>query len=125
MRDAFEEKPDLAIDVAHGSHRPEKEAQLRFVAIRERIERVATEILGARHPRTATAITSSRSATCTLSWPRARFRADRSSSCVRDTNAGVKVVPELGLFLARLNFGLTFGRFALDGDHTRSGSTRR
>jgi hypothetical protein len=33
------------------------------------------------------------------------------------TNAGVKIVPELGLFLARLNFGLTFGRFALDTDH--------
>jgi hypothetical protein len=33
------------------------------------------------------------------------------------TNAGVKVVPELGLFLARLNFGLTFGRFVLDSEH--------
>ena len=33
------------------------------------------------------------------------------------TNTGVKVVPELGLFLARLNFGLTFGRFALDTEH--------
>jgi hypothetical protein len=30
------------------------------------------------------------------------------------TNVGVPVTPELGLFLARLNFGLMFGRFALD-----------
>jgi hypothetical protein len=28
------------------------------------------------------------------------------------------VTPELGLFLAQLNFGLTFGRFALDAEHS-------
>jgi hypothetical protein len=33
------------------------------------------------------------------------------------TNVGVNLTPELGLFLARLNFGLMFGRFALDTDH--------
>ena len=33
------------------------------------------------------------------------------------TNVGVTVSPELGLFLARLNFGLMFGRFALDAEH--------
>ena len=33
------------------------------------------------------------------------------------TNVGVIVAPELGLFLARLNFGLMFGRFALDAEH--------
>ena len=33
------------------------------------------------------------------------------------TNVGVTVAPELGLFLARLNFGLMFGRFALDVEH--------
>jgi hypothetical protein len=33
------------------------------------------------------------------------------------TNVGVGVTPELGLFLARLNFGLMFGRFALDVEH--------
>jgi hypothetical protein len=33
------------------------------------------------------------------------------------TNVGVPVTPELGLFLARLNFGLMFGRFALDAEH--------
>ena len=30
------------------------------------------------------------------------------------TNVGISVTPELGLFLARLNFGLMFGRFTLD-----------
>lgn len=30
------------------------------------------------------------------------------------TNVGITVAPEPGLFLARLNFGLMFGRFALD-----------
>ena len=33
------------------------------------------------------------------------------------TNVGVAVTPELGLFLARLNFGLMFGRFALDTEN--------
>jgi hypothetical protein len=33
------------------------------------------------------------------------------------TNVGVSVTPELGLLLARLNFGLMFGRFALDAEH--------
>jgi len=33
------------------------------------------------------------------------------------TNVGVAVTPDLGLFLARLNFGLMFGRFALDAEH--------
>jgi hypothetical protein len=33
------------------------------------------------------------------------------------TNVGVTVAPELGLFLARLNFRLMFGRFALDAEH--------
>lgn len=33
------------------------------------------------------------------------------------TNVGVSVTPELGLFLARLNFGLMFGRLALDAEH--------
>lgn len=33
------------------------------------------------------------------------------------TNTGVTVAPELGLFLARLNFGMMFGRFALDAEN--------
>jgi hypothetical protein len=33
------------------------------------------------------------------------------------TNLGVAVTPQLALFLARLNFGLVFGRFSLDVDH--------
>jgi hypothetical protein len=33
------------------------------------------------------------------------------------TNTDVSVGPELGLMLARLNFGLLFGRFALDAEH--------
>jgi hypothetical protein len=32
-------------------------------------------------------------------------------------NVGITVTPELGLFLARLNFGLMFGRFSLDAEH--------
>ena len=41
----------------------------------------------------------------------------RESRVFAITNVGVSVTPELGLFLARLNFGLMFGRFALDAEH--------
>jgi hypothetical protein len=33
------------------------------------------------------------------------------------TNAGLNLTAELGLFLARLNFSLMFGRFSIDTDH--------
>jgi hypothetical protein len=33
------------------------------------------------------------------------------------TNAGVNLSSELGLFLARLNFSLMFGRFSIDADN--------
>ena len=33
------------------------------------------------------------------------------------TNVSINVTGELGLFLARLNFGLMFGRFALDTEN--------
>ena len=55
LRDAFEEKPDVAIDVAHGSHRPEQEARQKLAAVRERIERIATEMQGRRLGRPAQA----------------------------------------------------------------------
>lgn len=33
------------------------------------------------------------------------------------TNAGMNLTPDLGLFLARVNFSLAFGRFSIDTDH--------
>lgn len=118
LRDAFEEKLDVAIDVAHGSHRPEQEARQKLVAVRERIERIATEMQGQRPPQDGDgdyilALGNVR----VIIAPRAIPGGPLVVRVFSITNAGVKVVPELGLFLARLNFGLTFGRFALDSEH--------
>ncbi|NNL64962.1 MAG: hypothetical protein HKP30_01840, partial [Myxococcales bacterium] len=49
--------------------------------------------------------------------PRAALDAQVVVRIFAITNVGFAVVPELGLFLARLNFGLMFGRFALDAEH--------
>ena len=118
LREAFEEKPDVAIDVAHGSHRPELEARQKLAAVRERIERVATELMGKPPPQDGDGdYVLAVGDVHTLVAPRAVPGGPLVVRVFSITNTGVKVSPELGLFLARLNFGLTFGRFALDTEH--------
>jgi hypothetical protein len=118
LRDAFEEKPDVAIDVAHGSHRPEQEARQKLAAMRERIERIATEMLGQRPPQDGDGdyMLALGGVQVTIA-PRAIPGGPLVVRVFSITNAGLKIAPELGLFLARLNFGLMFGRFALDSEH--------
>ena len=115
--EVFEEKPDVALDVLHGSHRAEHEAQQRMAQARERIERVLAEmgqrpeqdqdrdyLLPVGDVRVVVA-------------PRVAPAGPVVVRVFAITNVGVTVTPELGLLLARLNFGLMFGRFALDAEH--------
>ena len=58
-----------------------------------------------------------------VSCPKVGFRSSTATlgagGCVPDPpNVNVTVTPELGIFLARLNFSMMFGRFALDTNNS-------
>ena len=102
----------------HGSHRAEHEAHQKLAVVRERIEKTLADLMQGGRSRTTTATTWSRWATCG-SWSRRAWRPPDPRWCAssRSPTSACPVTPELGLFLARLNFGLMFGRFALDAEH--------
>lgn len=118
LTEVFGEKPDAALDVVHGSHRAEVEAQHRLAALRERVEKAVTQLAGRtpemdedgdyRLPIGGVHVVVA---------PRVAPAGPAVVRVFAITNVGVSVTPELGLFLARLNFGLMFGRFALDAEH--------
>jgi hypothetical protein len=118
LGEVFGAKPQAGIDIAHGSHRAEHEARQKLAAARERIERVVTEMIG-RHPaRDADGdyVLPLRDVHVVVA-PRALPGGPALVRIFAIAIVGVDVTPELGLFLARLNFGLAFGRFALDAEH--------
>jgi hypothetical protein len=107
-----------AIDIAHGSHRAEHELAERLVALRERLEPTLTDVLG----RTPVQDEDGDylvpvDGVQVIVAPRAVLGAPLVLRVFTITNVGVTINAELGLFLARLNFGLMFGRFALDTEH--------
>lgn len=117
LTEVFEAKPDVALDIAHGSHRIEHEVQQKLAAVRERVERALTAKAGARPEQDADGdyLLSIGDVRVTVAP-----RATPGPVIVRVfaiSNVGVAVTPELGLFLARMNFRLMFGRFALDAEH--------
>jgi hypothetical protein len=116
--EVFGEKPEAAIDVAHGSHRAEHEASLKIASARERIERVLRALPGGRieQDEDGDYVLPIRDVHVTVA-PRVAPGGPVIVRVFAITNVGVAVAPELGLFLARLNFGLMFGRFALDAEH--------
>jgi hypothetical protein len=118
LGEVFGEKPDVTLDVAHGSHKAEHDAQLRLGAARERIERVMTGMAGRRPEQDADGdYVVPASDVHVIVAPRVAAGGPVVVRVFAITNVGVSVTPELGLFLARLNFGLMFGRFALDAEH--------
>jgi hypothetical protein len=117
LTDVFEAKSDEALDIAHGSHRVEYEAQQKLAAVRERIEHALAEKTGGRPEQDPDGdyLLSIGDVRVTVAP-----RATPGPVIVRVfaiSNVGVAVTPELGLFLARMNFRLMFGRFALDAEH--------
>lgn len=118
LRDVFGEKPEVSLDIFHGSHRLEHEAMLKLADVRERIQRIATELTGSPAPQDSDGdYVLGLGDVHVIVAPRALPGGPLVVRVFSITNAGVNVVPELGLFLARLNFGMTFGRFALDGEN--------
>jgi hypothetical protein len=118
LSEVFGEKPDAKLDVAHGSHKAEHVARQKLAAVRERIERVVEGVAGRRVERDADGdyVLPIRDVHVVVA-PRVAPGGPVIVRIFAITNIGVAVTPELGLFLARLNFGLMFGRFALDAEH--------
>ena len=112
---------ETAVDVRHGSEREARAAEERVRKMRSCIE----PVLAAMSPDGAAA-TQDEDGDYVLDIGRVRvFVAPRSlpgrpPPIIRVfaiTNAGVNLSSELGLFLARLNFSLMFGRFSIDTDN--------
>ena len=117
--EVFGEKPDAALDLSHGSHRAEHEARQKVAAARERIERVVARITERRPEQDEDGdyLLGIGDVRVTVA-PRAAPGGPALVRVFAITNVGITVSPELGLLLARLNFGLMFGRFALDAEHS-------
>lgn len=118
LTEVFEEKPDAALDVAHGTHRAEYEALRKLAEIRERLGSMLTEIAGTRPEQDEDGdyLLPMGDVRVTVA-PRVAPGGPVIVRVFAITNVGVTVAPELGLFLARLNFRLMVGRFALDAEH--------
>ena len=114
----FGAKPDVHLDIAHGNHRREHEARQKLAVARERIEPIVEDLLGRPPERDADEdyILPIGEVHVTVA-PRAGLDGSIVIRGFAVTNVGISATPELGLFLARLNFGLMFGRFSLDVEH--------
>lgn len=116
--EAFGQKPDVTVDVVHGSHRAEHEAREKLARARTRIETIVTEVLGKPPEKDEDQdYVLPVEDVHVMVAPRAANDGQIVVRVFAICNVGVNVTPELGLFLARLNFGLMFGRFALDVEH--------
>ena len=106
------------LDVHHGSRRKEIEARRNREALRARIEPILTDLIGSPP-------TLDPDGDWVFLFRKARvFVAPRTTSDGRVivrvfaiTNVGLPITPQLALFIASLNFGLAFCRFALDAQH--------
>ena len=118
MQEVFNEKLGVALDILHGSHRAAHEAQQKLESIRERVMHVITDAMGSKpeQDKDEDFVLPIGDVQVTVA-PRVLPGGPAIVRVFAVTNVGVSVVPELGLFLARLNFGLMFGRFALDAEH--------
>ena len=116
--EVFGAKPDVRLDIAHGSHRLEHEARQKLALARERIERILEDLLGkpAERDPDDDYVLPVGQVHVTVA-PRAGLDGAIVIRVFAVTNVGINVTAELGLFLARLNFGLMFGRFSLDVEH--------
>ena len=111
-------EPATAIDLRHGTLRDERAAAAKLEEMRAFIGPVLQELVGV-----APTIDEDGDFVLDLHGMRV-FVAPRALPgrppiirvfCI--TNAGLNLSSELGLFLARVNFSLAFGRFSIDVDH--------
>jgi hypothetical protein len=118
LAEVFAEKPEVALDIVHGSHKAEHEARQRLAEARARVERVLGAMLAHAPERDEDGdYLIPMGDVRVVVAPRVAPGGPAVVRVFAITNVAVSVTPELGLLLARLNFGLMFGRFALDAEH--------
>lgn len=112
------EKPDAKLNVVHGNHETEYRARQQLAETRELVEKTLTDMVGGPVEQDSDGdYVLPVNDVHVMVAPRAIADGNVVVRIFAITNVGVAVTPELGLYLARLNFGLMFGRFALDTDH--------
>lgn len=109
--------PNTAVDVRHGSVREERAAEAKVAEMRAFIEPVLESITGQPAVRDQdddymVDLADMR----VFVAPRAFPGRPAIIRVFAITNASLNLTPDLGLFLARLNFSLAFGRFSIDAD---------
>lgn len=116
--EVFGEKAETSLDVAHGSHAAEHEGRQKLAVARTRVESIVNDVLGrpAQQDSDGDYVLPIEEVHVMVA-PRVGLNAQVIVRVFCITNVAVDVTPELGLFLARLNFSLMFGRFALDAEH--------
>lgn len=118
LREALGVPDGAPVDVRHGSDREVRAAEQKVAEMRARIEPVLAAIVGK-----APTVDDDGDYVLDLGHvrvfvaPRALPMRPPIIRVFAITNAGLNLTAELGLFLARLNFSLMFGRFSLDVDH--------
>ncbi|MBW2269313.1 MAG: YbjN domain-containing protein [Deltaproteobacteria bacterium] len=112
------EKPDATLNVVHGNHEAEYLMREKLAETRRIVEATLTDMLEGPVERDDDGdyVVPVGNVHVMVS-PRPIVDGNIVVRVFSITNVGVTVSPELGLFLARLNFGLMFGRFALDTDN--------
>ncbi len=116
LTEVFVVDSQTPVDVRHGSGREAHAAEQKLQEIRGRIEPVLESILGKPAPQDADGdylvdVGNARVFVAPRVLP---GRPPPTIRIFAITNAGMNLTPELGLFLARLNFDLQFGRFSID-----------
>jgi hypothetical protein len=114
----FAEEPDYTLDILHGSHKQAHEAEVKLGLVRERVAEILAEICEETPEQDADGDFKLpiQDVQVTVA-PRALPLGPAIVRVFAVTNVQVAPVPELGLFLARLNFSMMFGRFSLDTEH--------
>lgn len=118
LGEVFGADTGAALDVRHGSTKEEHVAERKVEEMRTRIEPVIAGLLGHPAPQDSDGdylvdLGHSR----VFIAPRALPGRPPIVRVFAITNGGVNQGGELGMFLARLNFQLMFGRFSVDADH--------
>jgi hypothetical protein len=117
ITDVFQSADGFRLNILHGNHRIAHESKKMLLELRERIERVLEQKLGGppdKDPEGDYLLPIADVQVVVA--PRILPNGPAVVRVFAVTNVNMEVVPELGLFLARMNFNLMFGRFALDTD---------